>query len=369
MEDKLLIFISEGTLCALEVYDDNNCEFVSLEGNSYMDYTELRDIDRFIQYIKDSYNTDGLETLAMSTIIVNCGAEAVNVDALYESFTFAKYKNMVNIINILPIVAVAKNLISTEVINLEFMGGKYKISSNENDFLMCEPCDDSDDAFRIKPEYFSVLYNLDINTLTNHDAIQKIKNEKNALVCEYEERIETIRTELDEVAKSKAHLEILLLCCKKQIEEMEKDKGRVVCTVSESSLVQLSVPEGVRKTDFNKIIKDVGKLFSSVEFEVNKRLNEGTSVKKGESICTLKVDTDFLRAQTRFIVPFAPVVNEIVRNFGLFPVYDVVAPKDGKVFYLVNNDERVSKGKAIAIIGNNEDTEKEVMDWYARTLR
>lgn len=351
-----LILMTADTLMAVDIDSDGRDEYVSLEGNISMTYQSRSETQRFDQYIRDYYNIDQYESLETSLLVLQCGADPVNAQYLCSLFSGAAAFGTIDVRYILPLLVAAQGWMEkTDEVHLSVLGVQYTVFTNEHRQLCCRVSADGGAEVRVlQPGQLGFLFRPDAGAFRQDtERLQKAVRQLEAEKLRTEEIIRKLQEQETAYKKRIAELEDDITALQKTAaEQAEKIRSfewrtrnarRCVVTFDRNMTAET--------TDliwgFSKTIAHIAALTAlSYEYHIQLKLSNGDIIQSSTLVASVKA--------------VSPSFGE---DAGIRTI-PIVAPQDGRIFYLVEANAEVKNGDAIAIIGDIADTRMDVMNWY-----
>ena len=347
---KIIIFMTSNLLRAVDISNNGECEIISIDGNTELEYKKNLDIEQFCEYLKEVYNIEKFSELDISVLLVKAGAREEDITYLYNLLKEVSDKNIVGAEKIIPFVISAQGLVkqnSTLMVNI--MNSFYKTEMDNQLNLRCTSISYAKDSMELTGDMFQIFFDFKGISMKN-DEEELAKKEKENLQKEqkYLEKEKQLKEDYEkEIAKLKGMLE----CSKnelaqlrhneelnkKQVQELEqlkKNAKRSVCCFEKC----MSYVHGTRKIKF--------------------LVEEGSIVQENQKIAEMYVNANFSRS-------FGLVGRSFDTGTSYISGESITINTGGRLFYLIKNGrEGIEEGDAVAIIGDLSDTKEDVMNWY-----
>lgn len=351
----MIAFINDYMLKAINVNEDDTYDFISIDGNSSMKYSNKNHINNFLEYIMEFYSISNFADIKISILIVNCNAEEEYVEYLHTAFKQAVRNDVINICTILPLVAGLKKKLNEECSTyLKVLDEYYHIQQNCEGYITCCCDKECNEGIEFTEENFIVLYNLSLTSFNDNEKELKLLSEKEKELESYEKQLAELASMLDNLKDENAKLKADLLKATETLDEIgekfnKRNRSRVVCYLADNPTV---VDEAIPNSD---ILREM--LASQYRSAVIKSVPHGGLVSKGALICKV----GFGKGLSSFLAGFL-MGPHVTRQY--MDSYELRAIQDGRVFYVYNEKRGVGKTSKILIIGDVDDTEKDVMEWH-----
>ena len=341
--------MTSNLLRAVDISNNGECEIISIDGNTELEYKNNLDIEQFCEYLKEVYNIDKFSELDISVLLVKAGAREEDVNYLDNLLKEVSDKNIVGAEKIIPFVISAQGLVkqnSTLMVNI--MNSFYKTEMDNQLNLCCTSISYAKDSMELTGDMFQIFFDFKGMSIKNNEE-EIAKKEKEYLQKEqqYLEKEKQLKEDYEEeIAKLKVRLErseneLIQLrhneeLNKKQVHNLEQEKKNVkrdlCCFKDKEKRTKIPTWEEI------------------VNWEVTFFISEGSMVQAGQKIAEVK----FTRRDRNFYSKSIEFTETIRTNTG------------GRLFYWCKNgkQKKMEKGDVVAIIGDWSDTKPRVLNWY-----
>lgn len=352
MDKKIIILITEKHLQAMKQKDEKWI-LANISGHSVTAYTSDDDLKNFVQEIKDSFNITNFKS-DMSILLVKCGAKAKTVFKIEgdlknlesgDGSAFMNEQANINVIDaryaVLLATAMKTKIKKDSCLPVNVLDMNYVINVNDESIITCDISENkNDDAIKLDAKDFGVIFSADAKLFgADEEEVGKLKDENGKLKKDNGK----LKNEIAELKDEKAEMKNKLAETDKQLAETKKQLD-VFLKKEEETIEKKNFPRTicyVPKFENNGSYTPLAGIFGSILATQNGATrtlykSDGSYITKNQVIATIEIGTT---------------------------KKEIKAPRDGKVFYL-KNDESLKGSEAFAIIGDENDTREDVMAWY-----
>ena len=336
--------MTSNLLRAVDISNNGECEIISIDGNTELEYKKNLDIEQFCEYLKEVYNIEKFSELDISVLLVKAGAREEDVNYLDNLLKEVSDKNIVGAEKVIPFVISAQGLVkqnSTLMVNI--MNSFYKIEMDNQLNLRCTSISYAKDSMELTGDMFQIFFDFKGISMKNDEEEiakkekenlqkeQKYLEKEKQLKEDYEKEIAKLKGMLEcsknELAQSRHNEELH----KKQVEELKKNAKRSLCLFN--------------CDDTESSIMESGFYINKLTFLVG----EGSIVKENQEIANLSL-----------------IDNDSWGLVRLDSIGTIRTKTAGRLFYLFKNGKKqeFQRGDAVAIVGDLSDTKEDVMNWY-----
>lgn len=338
----MIIFISNKHLSAININKSGISEYISLEGNSVMDYTTPNDIETFCKYVLDYFSIEKFSDINLSVFLVDFGAARANINFLYQHLNEVIFENIIDAKSVLPVLLLKEVSVQPNTkYNISSFGKTYQICVDEDYNCNCEECSDMDSLIEITEEKYTIPFNFNCSGMIADGKkysvleekyqpdISKLNAEKQELLAKIENLKKTKENELNTLKKQLIELTL-------KLERIKKYTNRSLC-IFESKKIHSACAD-VASFAFRTFSSTI----STPTYSIKYISNDNDLIKKDDIICEVtkrregeKISTQLIKAET-----------------------------SGRVFYMRKNNSKIEDGDCVAVIGADYDTRAEAMAWY-----
>lgn len=353
MDYNLLICAANKQWTAIDINAYGDCDRISFDGNDSMEVESSEAVADFCEHILNYYNIDGFSDIELSIKIVVVSEYSCLIADLFLQMNGAKSINVVDSKSIMPIYMLKNCIVKPgDVIDIKCLGEKFTLQVDDA-YVVSYVSDKAGEEIIMEPEAFSILFRFDCKNLISDETELKALEEK----CKKD--VEKKQGEIDEQKKLYSEL-------KKKYDELEKHYIQL----------QNEVEENMSKYDAKRTI---------LRFSTNqlKESNLGTSyhgpfslkidvisdstlsnVKKKYICKLLKADGEVVKKGTKLIE-----ITEFYNTSDNEPCKTgkkciITADADGRIFYLVKNNDSVNDDEAVILLSDPADKKTDIMKWY-----
>ena len=233
------------------------------------------------------------------------------------------------------------------------MDENYRIEQDSEGHLVCCYVEESNEGIEFAVENFVVLYNFDIDLLNDNEVELEMLAEKDKQLERYEEQLKCIKSDFEKISAENDALKAKLTDVSKEYAELydrfnKRNRSRVVCRLPEKYISE----KKVITNDVYRQMEEAANKSAVIKYVIH-----GGAVSKGQLICKVL----FLGWNLNF--------HKNAQSPIPIDTYELRAVQNGRVFYIYNENRGVARTSKVLIIGDIDDTEKTVMDWYNKTYK
>ncbi|MDO4789272.1 MAG: hypothetical protein Q4A19_08965 [Johnsonella sp.] len=341
MQYKIIVFITEEYLKALDVTEEERFSDISIEGNKRMRYLREEDADRFCDYIRMFYNINQFSELDIFALIVDATKteeKRRGAEYIFDALCGCK-RSLLAAEQILPILVNMKEMLgASQEIRVCFLGGHYLVQADE-EFRISVRAEEGEAELVLDESAAAGIY-----YFKGTDSLSRALRPE---LEEKEERIKALEGRLEEAKREAADLWLRLKGAEKEGKELQEEMERL-------RLEHKKCKENMRIICY-----------------ADKRSFEGNF----DMYCYQKFVVRFEIANGELVTPRQHIAT--IRPSYYFQGFKAYSPIRGRFFHLVEEEKEIESGlgiwggvrmpgTAVAIIGAEDDTEEEVMEWYAK---
>lgn len=348
MEYQVLIFMTEKYLSAAEIISENEYEIISIDGNEAMEYCSDKDIQKFCSCIKEYYNIDEFSDLEIEISLVYGTVGKAALALIVKQINGVDKLDIMKATKLFPIVLMQNKMVhKNKRVQFGFLEETYQVQCNEDMQLRTEKVTGEKVLNKIGYGDFTCLYYPKAGNLENDAAcMAKIKSleekldEKDCIIEKLDTEKKEVVRQLNQSSKRVMDLERLSVEDGEIIIQLKQEKDSIM----EELELFLEKARTICKASFNN---------SSFWGDVllKQQIKDGENVKSGDIIFSLEpLDKLFY-------------CNKHEKFYR--------APRDGKVFWLVDDNLKISMKSSlfsgsidVFIITNKLDNKENVLKWY-----
>lgn len=338
MKNKIIILMTSGKFQAVK-QKDGAWVSAMISGKEIYDYESTSDLNNFCDEIKDNFNISGFDKIEMSVLVVKCNVPKENVLHITKLLEKVADFNVLDVCRALPLAVAQKIKIRKDAAtSVNIFGENYVMGINDANVIDCCFTEENNaGALVLSAKDFGVIFSTNTKLFgADEEEVGKLKDENGKLkdengalnneIVELKDENAELKNKLTktdkQLAETKKQLDVFL-----KKEEEKKNRSRTICYVPEFENNRSNIYQGIG-------------LFLAAQNATTRTLNsksDGSYIKKDKVIGNIEIGTTRKK---------------------------ITAPRDGRVFYLNNDWESVKGGEAFAIIGDENDTREDVMEWY-----
>lgn len=354
MQYKIIVFITEEYLKALDVTEEDRFSDISIEGNKRMRYFREKDADRFCDYIRMFYNINQFSELDIFALIVDATKTEEKrrvAEYIFDALCGCK-RSLLGAEQILPILVNMKKMLgASQEIRVCFLGEHYLVQADEEFRISVRAEEGEAELVLDESAAAGIYYFKGTDSLS-----RKLRPE----LEEKEERIKALEGRLEEAKREAADLWLWLKGAEKEKKGLQEEIERLRL-------------EHKKRRENARIICYADKRSFEGNFDVdqNEKLRVRFAVANGELVSRHQHIATLLRGP--FLLFSNPQAYSHVRGRFFHLVEEEKEKKNESglgvtrsITYSFFGKEGIEPGTAVAIIGAEDDTEEEVMEWYAK---
>ncbi len=328
-EYEFLIFMSEDKLRMAEVNVDGEVQPILFQGDSTFKYDDVQSLDAFYSSITDTYSVDELFELDAEIFLVDCGANKQDKWHLMEKMIRCANLNIFTLETIFPLILTKRGYCNPgQEIMVEFLDDKYTFICDSDCYFKQISPNDKMPEVSLTIDDFSFLAVFDGQEFTGRRALLE---ETQATLVKIEDAMKEQRQQISGLLQEKQLLNNRLEELRKELEDSHKALEMKNEEIESYNRISRRI----------KVFPNVPYMFSvyrSAIIKISKNCKSGTVVKKNQVIATCH-----------------PHVSGTTRQLN--------AACDGKIVWLVANKANVNESTVVAVIGDENDDEQEMIAW------
>lgn len=356
MNYNLLICVTEKQWTAIDISSDGNCDRISFDGNDSMNVESHENISDFCTQIQNYYNIDRFSDIEMSIKVVLISEYSNMISGLFSYVKEAKNVSIIDVKDIIPIYVLKNCIVKPgSVIDVRCLGCKYTLFVDEN-LVVSYINDKAGEEILIQPENFSILFLFDCkNLISDENELKELEERYNKEVKSKQKEIVEQKKKYDELKKKYNEIEACYTQLQKEVEESRTkfDDKRIILRFDKNQLKENA------SSSF-----PYGGLFSAFSVASAISTSALSSINKKYICKLLKADGEIVKKGTSLI--------EIVESISLSDntPHDtgkkctIKASTDGRVFYIVKNDDVIKDNDAVVLLSDSADKKSDIMQWY-----
>lgn len=365
---RIMTVLTDSQVQAFDIDGSGNAKPVSVNGNVAMSYKDARDMDAFIQHIKDNYSIEEFSDDGFAVLIVNCDADAEVAERLHTLTAVAADSSLIRAEYVLPFIAAGKcKLKKDAALTVSIAETAYTIYTDTAGRAVCVQAGETDAGgaagesgeagteplLVIEPADFAVLFSADAGMLGNDEEALKQKDAQIAeLQADTAHRLAGLRSEyeqeleLEKTAQESAEYQRQLEEVRDAVQNMRLKRS--ICWVKEYAQYAKTQDDKYRSHVFGGGwgLESVDSTNGQYRWEIQMLSKDGDLVVKGSPIAEL--------TQYKGKATVKYEANYIIK-----------APQAGRIFYLEKDAANIKENTPIAIIGSEDDTRSDAVAWYA----
>lgn len=355
MNYNLLICVANKLWTAIDINTDGKCDRISFDGNDTLEINASENVTEFCRHILNYYNIDDFCDIELSIKIVMVSEYSELIEILFFQLKGAKSINVIDSKSIMPI-CVLKNCIVKPggVIDIKCMEEKFTLQVDDA-LVASYVSDKAGKEIIVEPEDFSILFRFDCKNLISDETEFKALEEKFKKDAEKKQRkIDEHKKRYSELKKKYDELEKKYIQLKNEVEDSKLtfDDKRTILRFS----IDMLKGEKTESIQGAMVVSRVlaAAISGSSLLNENKKYickllkTDGEVVKKG--IPLMEIDEIY------------SINGDVARETGRKSV--IKANKNGRIFYLVNNNDSVRDNEAVVLVSDPADDRTGIMKWY-----
>lgn len=368
MEYRVLIFMTQDRISAIDIDSDDVPDTISMDGNEAMSYESETQIEEFCEHIKEYYNMDRFSDGRMEISILRFDAVMEDTFCLFNILQREGVGecNLVSAEKFLPWIAVKEGLLKEgTAVQMKVFDLIYTVTLDNERKLTCQCGGEGEvQPYIVSREAFARYNHISKNALSGGEEEKKAYEKA---LKETERERAKVEKQLKAAQKKKQEAEADAAKMQAVIEERQHNASRQICYLRCSDMEK----DKIYVNDYGDVAADdkkfrIGKKY---EYSIKYWRNTGDTIAKGAEIAEVTVK---LKGRESVNFPKSPGSFGIWANILAQSVnvegegkFSIKAKTDGRLFWLHETvSAEILYGDAIAVIGDESDTKADALKWY-----